>query len=120
MTSPRPTVSVCVPVHNGAPFVTETLRAVLDQDYPEVTVLVSDDASDDGSEALCSGFATDSRLRIWRQPARLGWVANCNWLLARAESELVCIVSHDDVPEREFLSRLASALGNAPDAALAF
>jgi hypothetical protein len=111
---------VCVPVHNGAPFLTETLRAVLDQDYPEVTVLVSDDASDDGSEALCSSFATDGRVRIWRQPARLGWVANCNWLLARAESELVCIVSHDDVPEREFLSRLVSTLGSAPDAALAF
>jgi len=116
----RPGVSICVPVYNGAPFVAETLVAALNQTYEPLTVLVSDDGSGDESLAICRSFAADSRVLVWRQPARLGWVANCNWLLARAESELVCIVSHDDLAEPEMISRLVRALSEVPDAALAF
>jgi glycosyltransferase involved in cell wall biosynthesis len=120
-TSRRPaSVTICVPVYNNRAFVAETLEAVQRQRYEHLTVLVSDDASDDGSAEVCRGFTSDPRFRVEAQPARLGWVENCNWLLAHAPDDLVCIVSHDDLPEPDHVGRLVRVMEDAPDCAMAF
>jgi len=71
-------VTVCVPVHNGRDFVAETLTAIQRQTHPNLTVLISDDASDDGSAEICRAFTRDPRFRLVVQPERLGWIRNCN------------------------------------------
>ena len=47
MTPPK--VSVIVPIYNQAPFIRETVDSVLDQDYPTVELVLSDDGSTDGT-----------------------------------------------------------------------
>ncbi len=118
--SHRCQVTICVPVHNGGTFVAETLAAIQRQRHENLTVLISDDASDDGSADICRRFTVDDRFGLTIQPSRLGWVENCNWLLTHAPSELVCIVSHDDLPEPDHIARLVGRLATAPECALAF
>ena len=92
-------VTICVPVYNGRAFVGETLGSIQRQGYKNWTVLISDDRSDDGSAEVCRNFTPDPRFSLCVQPVRLGWIENCNWLLRHADSELVCLVSHDDLLE---------------------
>ncbi|MGH9386975.1 MAG: glycosyltransferase family A protein [Vicinamibacterales bacterium] len=118
--SREPHVDICVPVYNGRAFVAETLAAIQRQRFENLTVLISDDGSDDGSADICRGFLVDRRFRLSIQRSRLGWIGNCNWLLRHATSELVCIVSHDDLPEPDHIVRLAGSLAAEPDCVLAF
>jgi len=84
-----PQVTICVPVWNGARFVAETLDSITRQTYPNLRVLVSDDASTDGSAELCRGIAERHGFELTVQPQRRGWVANCNFLLERAAGDFV-------------------------------
>ena len=61
-------VSVIVPVHNGACFITEAISSVADQLYPDIEVIVVDDGStDDLDEALSRACMP---YRLIRQPQR--------------------------------------------------
>lgn len=118
--SHQPRVTVCVPVYNGADFVTGSLTSIAMQRYPHLEVHVSDDASTDESGARCAAFAADPRFRISHQAARRGWVEHCNWLLRQATTEFVSIVSHDDLLEPDHITSLVDVLDARPDCALAF
>ena len=82
-----PQVTICIPVYNGAQFVAQVLELVARQTYRNVKVLISDDASTDGSAELCRGFAREHGFELIVQPERRGWVENCNWLLERAPGD---------------------------------
>lgn len=115
------TVTVCVPVWNGEAFVEETLESVRVQTLQDFSALVSVDRSDDRSLEICRAFAAkDARFTVFDQPARLGWIGNVNWLLQRVDSELACVLPHDDVLAPSYLERLAARLDADPEAVLAF
>lgn len=113
-------VTICVPVYNARPFLAATLGAIQRQRYEHFSVLMSDDGSDDGSADIAAVFTSDPRFRLVRQPRRLGWVDNCNWLLQQATDDLLCIVSHDDLPTPDFLLCLVEQLDAVPGCAMVF
>jgi hypothetical protein len=113
-------LTVCVPVYNGAGFVGEALGSLRDQTYGRFRVLVSVDPSDDSSLDVCRAWEADRRFRVVGQPARLGWPGNVNWLLARVETPLLCLVLHDDWIEPDYLDRLVARLEREPEAVIAY
>ena len=44
-----PPVSVVMPVHNGRPFIDESIQSILDQRFSDFEFVILDDASTDGS-----------------------------------------------------------------------
>ena len=75
----------------------DTLQSLLDQDYPELEILVSDDCSNDNSFERCQAFlAAHPNARVLRPSARLGWVGNLNYLIAQAQGDYCFILGHDD------------------------
>ena len=70
----KPLVTIALPVLNGADTVEGVARRVLDQDYHNVELLISDNASTDGTEDVCRELArADSRVRYHRQPHNIGF-----------------------------------------------
>ncbi|MER5742437.1 glycosyltransferase family 2 protein [Streptomyces sp. NPDC002225] len=60
-----PRLSVVVPVHNVAPWLTECLRSLAEQTLADLEVVVVDDGSTDDSAALAAAFAArDGRFRL--------------------------------------------------------
>ena len=114
------TVTVCVPVWNGAAFVEETLDSVCSQTMDDIAVLISVDKSDDRSIDICREFAAiDPRLTVFAQAERLGWIGNVNWLMRRVDSEFACLLPHDDVIAPVYLECLMEELRSRPKAVLA-
>ena len=88
MTRHAPKVVIGLPVHNSERFLPETLESIAAQDYPNLEMVISDDASSDGTGDICRDFARrDVRCRVERHPQRLGWIANYNSLLPYATGD---------------------------------
>lgn len=86
--TPR-TVTVLLPVHNGARFVAGKLDSLLALDYPRelLEILVLDDASEDDSARIADGYAGHG-VRVLRLP-RGGKAMALNAGLAEATGEIL-------------------------------
>jgi glycosyltransferase involved in cell wall biosynthesis len=114
-------VVALVPAYNAAGFIGQTVAALAAQTYRNLRVVVSVDRSDDDTAAQCAACArNDSRFTVLRQPQRLGWIGNCNVLLAHADGDLCFFAAHDDRISADYVSRLTAALLANPRAVVAF
>ncbi|TIV09327.1 MAG: glycosyltransferase, partial [Mesorhizobium sp.] len=60
-----PTVSVIIPVRDGAPYIGEALQSILDQDLADIEVIVVDDGSSDDSAAIATSLGEgDGRVKV--------------------------------------------------------
>ena len=83
--SPAPTLSVGLPVYNGERYLAESLDALLAQTYADFELIISDNASTDGTAEICREYAArDPRIRYVRQPVNVGAGPNHNLLVPLA------------------------------------
>lgn len=114
-----PRLSIGLPVHNGENYLTESLDDLLGQTYTDFELIISDNASTDGTERICRRYAdADPRVRYIRQPRNIGAVPNHNFLLEQARGELFKWAAHDDRFGATLLERCVAALDAHPDAVL--
>lgn len=99
MSAAPKSVSAIVPVHNGARFLAEALRSVMNQTLPVDEIIVIDDGSSDGSADIARREIPD--VVLIRQP-RAGAAAARNAGARRARGEALAFLDHDDLwpPER--------------------
>ncbi len=105
--SPWPTVSVIVPVRDGAEQITPCLDAVLAQDYPGPTpeVIVVDNGSTDGTPAVLG--ALSPLVRTIREPRPgVSWARNRAIVAARGE--WLAFTDADCVPRPNWLRELVA------------
>lgn len=108
-----PAVSVIMAVHNGAAWVAEAVRSVLDQTMPDLELIVVDDASSDGTAGILAGLA-DPRLRVQRTE-RLGLARALNEGLRLARAPLVARLDADDVAAPDRLARQVAFMQARPE-----
>jgi glycosyltransferase involved in cell wall biosynthesis len=113
-------VTICIPAYNASAFIGETVQSVLDQTHLNIQVLISVDAGNDDTETVIRRNFSDSRIRLYVQSQRLGWVANTNFLLAAVQSPYFCILPHDDIIAPGFVSRLLTKVQKSPQAVAAY
>lgn len=112
-------LTIGLPVYNGERYLAEALDALLGQSYPDFELLISDNASTDGTEEICRRYAaTDDRISYFRQPRNIGACPNHNFLVHKARGELFKWASHDDLYGRDLLLRCVEALDERPDVVL--
>jgi hypothetical protein len=93
----RPPLAICIPTYARAGTL-ERLLAQLAAEAPDVPLLVSDNASPDGTAELLRRAAR-LQLRVHRQPRNVGAIANIRWLLANApDADHVWMICDDDLP----------------------
>ncbi|MCA0912778.1 glycosyltransferase [Marinobacter nauticus] len=111
----RPLISVVVPVFNAGPGLETALRSLHQQTWPNLEVLIVDDASTDNSAelavVLCERFSGPGRrFRLLRQPANAGAYAARNRGMAEASGEFLTVQDADDWSHPQKLEHQASAL----------
>jgi Glycosyltransferases involved in cell wall biogenesis len=115
-----PRLSIGLPVYNGERYLPEALSALLGQTYTDFELIISDNASTDGTEDICRRYmAQDSRIRYIRQPHNVGCAVNHNIVFEEARGELFKWASDDDLYGRDLLRRCVEALDEHPDVVLA-
>jgi len=90
-------VSVAIPAYNQAHFIRQALDSVLAQDYPNLEVIVSDNASTDNTTEVVQPYLSDSRVRYYRNPVNLGMIGNFKKVLyEHSTGELAQHLDGDD------------------------
>ena len=87
-------VSVVIPTCNRAHFVRQAITSVLQQDYPDIELIVVDDGSRDGTAAVVSGFGPDVRY-LWQE--NRGVSAARNRGVAVSTGDLIAFLDSDDL-----------------------
>jgi len=111
-------VSVCIPTYQGAAFLRQAIDSVLGQSLQDFELLVIDDASTDGTDALLRQYS-DPRLRYLRNPRNLGPEGNWNRCLDEAQGDYIKLLPQDDVLAPDCLARQAAILQSDQDSQLA-
>ena len=119
MTNPMPLVSVGLPVRNAEGRVAVAIRSVLEQDHPDLELVVSDNASTDGTEDVCRELArSDPRVRYVRQPLDLGLLGNFRATMRLSTGTYFRWIGDDDRIDPTYLTRCLEAFDRRPDALL--
>ena len=120
MSSGEPRLSIGLPVYNGERYLAESLDALLGQTYKNFELIISDNASTDGTAAICREYARqDPRIRYLRQSKNIGAAPNHNFVLSEAKGELFKWAAADDLYTRDLLERCIEALDEHPGFVLA-
>jgi glycosyltransferase involved in cell wall biosynthesis len=115
-----PRLSIGLPVYNGESYIAESLDALLGQSYEDFELIISDNASTDGTAGICRRYAKqDSRIRFIRQLRNIGLAPNHNFVFQEARGELFKWASHDDLYARDLLRCCVDALDENPHIVLA-
>ena len=91
----QPTISILTPVWNGLPFIKECVESVLQQEYLDFEMLISDNSSTDGTLAYLDTI-NDPRIKVFKQEKNLGIMGNVNFLFKHANAPISQLLCADD------------------------
>jgi glycosyltransferase involved in cell wall biosynthesis len=116
----EPLVSVGIPTFERAEKLARAVESVLAQTHAEIELVISDNASADGTRELCEGFAArDARVRYLRSPVNCGPTANFNTLFGELRGDHVMLLSDDDWLAPGYVQACLAALRAHPELVLA-
>lgn len=120
MNHTNPLVVIGVPVHNGARFLRETLDSLMAQTYPNLELIISDNASTDETESICRSFLRDDRVRYRRSSENIGASRNINSLFSEAKGKYFKLAAADDLHEPTYVERCVDSLEHDSAAVMAY
>ena len=92
--SPKPLVSVVIPVYNDDEYIQECVESVLNQNYDNIEIIVVDDGSSDSTPKILQTFG--EKIRYIHQENR-GTASALNKGIQNANGELIAWLSSDDI-----------------------
>jgi glycosyltransferase involved in cell wall biosynthesis len=118
--SKAPLITIGVPAFNSAAHIGLTLEGLLSQSFSDFELIVSDNASTDGTREIVEGYIRrDARVRYERQPFNIGANPNYAVLVTRARGQFFKWSSASDWCAPTFLERCKNELVTHEDVVLA-
>lgn len=111
-----PRIEIVIPTLDRAEMLAAAIKSALAQDYPDLGVIVSDNASSDATPEVCRSFSGDPRFRHVRQVRRLPMYEHWHRLLEEAVcADWVLLLSDDDMlVDTAYISKAARMIAADP------
>lgn len=115
-TSFLPSVSIIIPVYNGANYLDQAIDSALAQTYRNVEIVVVNDGSNDAgaTERIALGYG--GRIRYFSKPNG-GCASALNRAVQEARGDYISWLSHDDLMAPDKLERQIAFLKQQPNPA---
>jgi glycosyltransferase involved in cell wall biosynthesis len=109
-----PKVSIGLPVYNGDNYLRFAIDSILDQDYSDFELIISDNSSTDATEGICREYAAkDHRIQYYRNERNIGASGNFNRVFELARGEFFKWIPHDDECHPSLLRRCIETFEDA-------
>ncbi len=121
MKSSEPKVTICIPVRNGARTIQRTLDSLLNQDYTNYEIIVSDNCSDDDTAKIVNQYASRG-VQYYFNPVLQKGGAERNWnhILTLAKGRFIALYHADDIYAPTIVRRQVQFLLKYPKASAVF
>jgi glycosyltransferase involved in cell wall biosynthesis len=107
-----PLVSIGIPTYNRADvFLHQALESAVNQTYPNIEIVVSDNCSTDRTQELVDSFKS-MRIKYHKQIENIGAKKNYNYCLEQATGEYFLLLHDDDMIDPDFVEICLKALTN--------
>lgn len=117
----NPLVSVGMPIFNESRYLREALEALVKQDYPNIELIISDNASTDATPEICREFAEKyDWIRYHRFEVNKGPAKNFNTVLENATGMYFMWAAGHDLWSSNYLSACVTLLESHPNAMIAY
>ncbi len=101
-----PRVSIAIPTYNCDRFITQSIESLLGQTYSDFEIVISDNASTDGTEEICRRYeAFDKRVRYVRRIENIGGPGNFRYVWSICNGEYHKWSTADDYWAPTFLEK---------------
>ena len=114
-----PTVSVCIPTFNGAPWIRDAIESALAQDFADLEVVVCDDASADDTVELARQVG-DPRVRVVANRERVGMARNWNRSILESKGACIKFLMQDDRLEPGCIGQMFELMNGDPALGMVF
>jgi glycosyltransferase involved in cell wall biosynthesis len=112
--TPFPLISIVLATYNGAKFLRTQLDSVLQQDYPNLEIIVSDDNSTDDTVAIIESYQQlNTSIQLVCSNTNQGYIKNFEQGCKLAKGEYVALCDQDDQWHPQKISKLYAAIGDA-------
>lgn len=116
-----PLVSIGVPIYNEGRFLEHSLASILAQDYKNLEIIISDNASTDNSGELCQKFVDkDARISYSRFEQNRGVTENFSRVLDLATGKYFMWAAGHDLWSQDFVTQCVQLLETESEGVIAF
>lgn len=92
-----PSVSIILPAYNSIKFIEDTLNSIINQEYPNWELLITDDCSNDGTWEILNEYAKkDKRIKLYRLKNNAGAGVARNNSINNAKGRFIAFCDSDD------------------------
>lgn len=116
--SPRPLLSIVMPVHNGADWLATTFDSLLGEVSELVEIIVLDSSPDLKTATLVETYANRLPITFLRRPDLQAWTAKTNLGVEIAKADYACMLHQDDLWLSGRLAIVRNWISADPEAAL--
>jgi len=114
-------VSIAVPAYNCEKYISQSLDSLLGQTYGDFELVISDNASSDGTQEICRRYvAMDKRVRYIRRTENIGGPGNFRYVFAQCSGQYHKWSTADDFWHPQFLEEAVAVLDGRPDVVLCY
>lgn len=103
-------MTIGIPTCNRVRLLENALASALDQSYPNVEIVVSDNASNDGTSNLLADYG--DKITVISQQENIGMTRNWDACLSASSGEYFLLLSDDDYLEPDAVQRLVDGYGD--------
>ncbi len=108
-----PLISIVLCTYNGERFLEEQVRSLLQQTYPNVEIIISDDASVDSTPLLLQQYENIPSVQLFFQEKNLGPIKNVEFAINQTRGEFIAFSDQDDIWLPEKIEKLYRAIGKS-------
>lgn len=117
----KPFVSIGMPVYNGERYIKYSIDSILSQKFDNFELMISDNASTDGTESICKDYMKmDPRVKYHRFASNFGASKNYNYLYRVASGKYFRWSNDDDLWDSENLGKCVDVLENDRSVVLSY
>lgn len=114
-----PSISIGLPVYNGELYLRVALDSIVAQTFSDFELIISDNASTDGTENICLEYAArDQRIRYHRNDANIGAAENFRRVFQLSSAKYFKWAGVDDYLAPIFLEKCKKILDEHPEVVL--
>jgi abequosyltransferase len=113
--TPLATLSICIPTFNRSKYIAELLDSIVEENDPDLEIIISDDASTDDTKEVVGMFnGRIKSLKFIERPKNIGIDANFLAVIGEASGEYAWLFGDDDKLEPGAIKKVLSALKGWP------